>query len=155
MTLKFGFSRRQWPFYILASSLTALITLGLSFLIEFCLSKGFEDTVIKVFHTYPWHIISFVSSYCLALQLDSLKKPEWSEKQFAATQSIIQSLAMSLGGFLALLFLNQINQPPSKIYTPPSYLYVLPIVAVAGAIIGYLVPMSYRIKKCAHAREPE
>lgn len=143
---KIGFSWRPWHFYFLASLITALTTFGISFLIEFCLSKGFEKTITRAIHTFPWHIISFVSAYCLSMQLDSIKKPKWSEKKFAVIQAIVQSLSMSFGGFLALLFLDQINRPSYTEYTPPSYFYVIPTVAFAGAIIGYLVPMSHRAK---------
>ena len=82
------------------------------------------------------------------MQLDSIKRPKWPEQKFAVIQAIVQSLFMSFGGFLALIFLHQINRPSSyKVYDPPEYFFVIPTVALAGAIIGYLVPMSHRAKK--------
>jgi hypothetical protein len=145
---KTGISRRPWPFYLAASILVMLVTLCMSFLIDFSFVRKLGDSLSRVAHTFPWHLISFASTYCLALQLDSLKPEGFSELRFSALQSLIQALVMAVAGLIAVMLLNNLNPPlGEQIYVVPAWYYVATIVGIAGAIIGFFVPRAFREKQ--------
>lgn len=138
--------------YILSGVIAAVIGMMIALTFRYMESAGeFMAAFDQIWWRYPWMLLSFTLALAVSVMADG-----YGTDQTPATLTVRLLEACSLGilmlcvGWFVVLWLGQLAKleaaPENFVQDLPKLHQVLPVLLVAGGIIGYFVPHWYRSK---------
>lgn len=133
---------RHWGRYFVAGALATVSQIAVNFLMNVVIYRDFVTAFLHVPRSLPWAVTVFALAYVLALMCETQRLPGHRSRLLEAAAL---GATLLLSSFVTVLLIKQsplilIGQPFDN-----SMLFVVPLTAaLIGAILGFMIPESYR-----------
>ncbi len=133
---------RHWGRYFVAGALATVSQIAVNFLMNVVIYRDFVAAFVQVPRSLPWAVTVFALAYVLALMCETRRLP-------GLRSRFLEAAALGATLLLAsLVTVLLIKQSPMILIGQPfdnSMLFVVPLTAaLIGAILGFIIPESYR-----------